>query len=153
MEVNKENRGGGQGRGEVCNSLLSPSPVLSPNLPRTINWIRRQTLIEDYHATGSTIYVHAHTHAQTQTHSEGEGGLACNRIYSSTHPHTHTHTFMLTRVKKFAAHICSLCTDFYQADCIVHQSHCVSVGLRWEVRARETQQALGEQKHSERAGG
>lgn len=48
----------GKDRGEGCNSLLSPSPAPSPNLPRTINQIRRQTLIEDYYATGSTTYTH-----------------------------------------------------------------------------------------------
>lgn len=52
-----------------------------------------------------------------RTHTERDGGLACNRIYS------HTRTFMLTKEKKFAAHICSLCTDFYQVDCTVYQSH------------------------------
>ena len=83
----------GKDRGEGCNSLLSPSPAPSPNLPRTINQIRRQTLIEDYYATGSTTYTHTHTH--THTHTERDGGLACNRIYS------HTHTFMLTGGKKF----------------------------------------------------
>lgn len=54
----KQKRVEGKDRGEVCNSLLSPSPAPSPNLPRTINQIRRQTLIEDYHATGSTVYAH-----------------------------------------------------------------------------------------------
>lgn len=112
----------GKDGGEGCNSLLSPSPAPSPNLPRTINQIRRQTLIEDYHATGSTTY----------THTERDGGLACNRIYS------HTHTFMLSGEKKFAAHICSLCADFYKLGCTVYQSHRGSVGSQQEVRAQET---------------
>lgn len=62
IEGEKEKRVEGKDRGEVCNSLLSPSPAPSPNLPRTINQIRRQTLIEDYHATGSTMYAHTLTH-------------------------------------------------------------------------------------------
>lgn len=99
------------------------------------------------------VCAHTHTHVDSHTHiyrqSEGEGELACNRIYS----HTHTHTFMLTREKKFAAHICSLYTDFHQADCIVHQSHCGSLGLQGEVKAHETQQAQGEQNRTERAEG
>lgn len=57
----EEERVEGKDRGEGCNSLLSPSPAPSPNLPRTINQIRRQTLIEDYYATGSTTYTHTHT--------------------------------------------------------------------------------------------
>lgn len=65
-EEEKGKRVEGKDRGEGCNSLLSPSPAPSPNLPRTINQIRRQTLIEDYHATGSTTHTHTHTH----THRE-----------------------------------------------------------------------------------
>lgn len=57
----EEERVEGKDRGEECNSLLSPSPAPSPNLPRTINQIRRQTLIEDYYATGSTAHTHTHT--------------------------------------------------------------------------------------------
>jgi len=64
-EVEKEKRVEGKDRGEGCNSLLSPSPAPSPNLPRTINQIRRQTLIEDCHATGSTMHTHTHTHTHT----------------------------------------------------------------------------------------
>lgn len=52
----------GKDKGEGCNSLLSSSPAPSPNLPRTINQIRRQTLIEDYNATGSTTHTQTHTH-------------------------------------------------------------------------------------------
>lgn len=50
---------------------------------------------------------------------------------------------MLTRRKKFAAHICSLCTDFYQLGCTEYQSHRSPVGSQREVRARETERAQG----------
>lgn len=81
----------GKDGGEGCNSLLSPSPAPSPNLPRTINQIRRQTLIEDYHATGSST--HTHTLRETEDlHATGS---------------IRTHTFMLTTQKKFAAHTVS----------------------------------------------
>lgn len=79
----------GKDKGEGCNSLLSSSTAPSPNLPRTINQIRRQTLIEDYNATGSTTHIHtnAHTHTHTPppTHTHTDGGLACNRIFSHTY--------------------------------------------------------------------
>lgn len=75
IKAGTQRRVEGKDRGEGCNSLLSPSPAPSPNLPRTINQIRRQTLIEDYNATGST----------THTHIERDGALACNRIYSHTY--------------------------------------------------------------------
>lgn len=150
-------KGGGKDIGEVCNSLLSPSPAPSPNLPRTINQIRRQTLIEDYHATGSTIYTdphtlthtparqaRTHTHTNKRTHNQENGRHACNRIYSQTH-----RLLCWLERKKFAAHICSLCTDFYQLDCSVNQSHCGSLGSQREVRAHETEQA---QREHERRG-
>lgn len=69
-EEEKQKRVEGKDRGEVCNSLLSPSPAPSPNLPRTINQIRRQTLIEDYHATGSTMYAHT-PRAMEDLHATG----------------------------------------------------------------------------------
>ena len=74
----------GKDRGEGCNSLLSPSPAPSPNLPRTINQIRRQTLIEDYYATGSTTYTHTHTHTHTLTHTlrEMEDSHATGSIHT-----------------------------------------------------------------------
>lgn len=56
----------GKDKGEGCNSLLFSSPAPSPNLPGTINQIRRQTLIEDYNATGSTTHTHTHTREHTQ---------------------------------------------------------------------------------------
>ena len=151
MQVCRDRDGGkrveSKDRGEVCNSLLSPSPAPSPNLPRTINQIRRQTLIEDCHATGSTIYTDTDTQTHTHTLREMEylNATGSNRA--------HTSTLMLTRKKKFAAHICSSCTDFYQLDCTMDQSHCVSVGSQWEVRAHETEQAQREHIRSERARG
>lgn len=128
----------GKDGGEGCNSLLSPSPAPSPNLPRTINQIRRQTLIEDYHATGSS----------THTHTERGGGLACNRIYS------HTYFYADYREKVCSSYcICSLCTDFYQLGCTVYQSHRGSEGSQREVRAQETEQAQREQNRSEQEQG
>ena len=60
---------------------------------------------------------------------------------------------MLTGGKKFAAHICSLCADFYQLGCAVYQSHRSSVGSQREVKARETERAQREQSGIEGAGG
>lgn len=125
----------GKDGGEGCNSLLSPSPAPSPNLPRTINQIRRQTLIEDYHATGSS----------THTHTERERELACNRIYS------HTYLYADYTEKVFSSYcICSLCTDFYQLGCTVYQSHRGSVGSQQEVRAQEIEKAQSEQNSGEK---
>lgn len=90
-------------------------------------------------------HVHGkHTHTNKHTHNEEDRRRACNRIYLQTHI-----LLCWLERKKFAAHICSLCTDFYQLDCSVNQSHCGSLGSQREVRAHETEQA---QRELERRG-
>lgn len=101
----------GKDRGVGCNSLLSPSP--SANLPRTINHMRRQTLIEDYRATGSTA---THIHRQSE---------ALNATGSIQHSHTLFLFFLLTWGNKKLQLISVAST--LTSNCTVDESHLHSV--------------------------